>query len=53
MSSRKRVETEPECPSLPGISDSEVVRWEGVLGGHHDWSEVRVSGECPTGRLAG
>ena len=46
------METEPECSSLPGISDSEVVRREGVVGGHQDGSEVRMAGECPTGMMA-
>ena len=43
--------TRPEC--LPVISDSEVVRRQGVVGGDDDGFEVRVPGECVTGVLAG
>ena len=45
------VSTRPEC--LPVISDSEVVRRQGVVGGNHDGFEVRMPGECLTEVLAG
>ena len=47
------LETEPECVCLPRVPDSEVVRREGVVRGHHDGFEVRMSGEGLTGEVAG
>ena len=46
---------ESERPCLPEvvIPDSEVVRREGVVGGHQDGFEVRMSGESLTGMLTG
>ena len=38
---------------LPRVPDSEVVRRKGVVGGHHDGFEVRMSGESLTGKVTG
>ena len=50
---RVETETEPDCLCLPRVPDSEVVRREVVVRGHHDGFEVRMSGEGLTGEVAG